>query len=230
MKQISTTAVILRRVNYGEADRILTVLTPDKGQVSLLAKGVRRSKSKLAGSLELLSETKVGYIDGRSNLKTVTSAQLVTHFSVVAKDLVMTTAAFNFIKQVDRYTQHDVDSQAYYRVLLKVLQTLDSREVDANAVFLWGYMQLLRLSGAGVNLERPLNAEKFEEDGHYRLSYEDMAFLADENGPATAKVIKFLRLVSRADDPAKLRVISGYEALSEQFASVASELVRYSNA
>ena len=49
-----TQAIVLRRTNYGEADRILKVITP-QGQRSIMAKGVRREKSKLAGGIELFA-------------------------------------------------------------------------------------------------------------------------------------------------------------------------------
>ena len=47
MKQVVTKAIVLARTNYGEADRIVSVLTADKGKVRLLAKGVRKIKSKM---------------------------------------------------------------------------------------------------------------------------------------------------------------------------------------
>ena len=55
MKQLVTEVIILARTDYGEADRILTVLSPEYGKLRLLAKGVRRVKSKLAGGIELFS-------------------------------------------------------------------------------------------------------------------------------------------------------------------------------
>jgi DNA repair protein RecO (recombination protein O) len=47
----NTQGVVLTRINYAEADRILTVLTEDFGKVSLIAKGTRKEKSKLAGGI-----------------------------------------------------------------------------------------------------------------------------------------------------------------------------------
>ena len=47
MKHINTTGVVLGRINYREADRIIKVITPDFGKVSLMARGVRKIKSKL---------------------------------------------------------------------------------------------------------------------------------------------------------------------------------------
>ncbi|HRQ86596.1 MAG TPA: recombination protein O N-terminal domain-containing protein, partial [Candidatus Saccharibacteria bacterium] len=50
MKTERTRAIILRRTNYGEADRILQLLTPE-GRKSAIARGVRKEKSKLAGGI-----------------------------------------------------------------------------------------------------------------------------------------------------------------------------------
>ena len=68
MKPTTTTsAIILKRVDYGEADRILTLLTPDHGKLSLMAKGVRKIKSKLAGGIELFSISTITFAEGRGS-------------------------------------------------------------------------------------------------------------------------------------------------------------------
>ena len=54
MKQSRTHGIVLTRVDYGEADRIITMLTPE-GKITLMVRGVRRIKSKLAGGVELFS-------------------------------------------------------------------------------------------------------------------------------------------------------------------------------
>jgi DNA repair protein RecO (recombination protein O) len=51
MRQFRTQAIILNRTDYGEADRIISFLTPDHGKVKAIAKAVRKSKSKLAGGI-----------------------------------------------------------------------------------------------------------------------------------------------------------------------------------
>jgi len=55
VKQFVTTGLVLSRTDFGEADRIITVLTPDHGKLRLMAKGVRRMKSKLAGGIDLFT-------------------------------------------------------------------------------------------------------------------------------------------------------------------------------
>ena len=68
-------AVVLRSMRYGEADRILHVYTPDRGRLSAIAKGVRRSKSRFGGRLEPYFRLRLVLYQGRSDLLTVTSAE-----------------------------------------------------------------------------------------------------------------------------------------------------------
>ena len=63
---LRTEGVILKRRNFGEADRILTIYTRDYGKVICLAKGVRRPRSKKAGHLELGSWCKIFAVHGKN--------------------------------------------------------------------------------------------------------------------------------------------------------------------
>ena len=78
MRTVRTQAIVLRRTNYGEADRILHLLTPD-GRRSVMARGVRKEKSRLAGGIELFALCDVVIGEGRGELGVLTSARLV-HF------------------------------------------------------------------------------------------------------------------------------------------------------
>jgi len=74
MKTERTRAVVLRRTNYGEADRIVQLLTP-VGRRSVMARGVRKEKSKLAGGIELFAVSDVVLGQGKGDLGVVTSAR-----------------------------------------------------------------------------------------------------------------------------------------------------------
>ena len=65
MQVFKTEAIMLRRTNYGEADRIISFITPDRGKLSAIAKGVRKPKSKLAGGLELFAASDITIAEGR---------------------------------------------------------------------------------------------------------------------------------------------------------------------
>ncbi|MEK7561678.1 MAG: DNA repair protein RecO, partial [Patescibacteria group bacterium] len=80
MNRYITKGIVLSRTDYGEADRILSFLTIDHGKVRAIAKGVRKSKSKLAGGIELFSVSDLTLIIGRGELNTLISTRLVRHY------------------------------------------------------------------------------------------------------------------------------------------------------
>lgn len=72
----ATRGYVVKRFNLGEADRIITFVTPDHGKLKAVARGVRRMKSKLAGHLELFSHVELQIATGKS-LDVITSAKLI---------------------------------------------------------------------------------------------------------------------------------------------------------
>src|SRR5690349_4424830 len=77
---VKTEAVVLRSLRYGEADRILHLYTPQRGAVSAIAKGVRRSRSRFGGRLEPYFRLHMVLYEGRSELLTVTSAETIAGY------------------------------------------------------------------------------------------------------------------------------------------------------
>ena len=74
---VKTEAVILRSMRFGEADRILHLYTPQRGRMSAIAKGVRRTRSRFGGRLEPYFRLQMVLYEGRSELMTVTSAETI---------------------------------------------------------------------------------------------------------------------------------------------------------
>lgn len=214
MKQISTEGIILKRINFSEADRILTVLTPEHGQVSMLAKGVRKSKSKLAGGLEIFSVSDINYIDGKSELKTIVSTRLKTHFKNIVSDVDRTMVAYDFMKLIESFSKH-TETREYYLLLSSGLENLNDLSLNSMLTDLWFYTSILDINGSGVNLEKPLNEKSFSEQDNYDFSYDDMSFFSTKTGHFTPNHIKFLKLVNKADNPRKLKLIEGAAELAE---------------
>ena len=92
-------AIVLRRTNYGEADRILQLLTP-KGKRSVMAKGVRRERSKLAGGIELFALCDVVLRLGRGNLALLTSSRLVAFYRHILEDYDRMQFAYTSMKLI----------------------------------------------------------------------------------------------------------------------------------
>lgn len=213
MKQFSTKIIILGRINYGEADRILNVITPDHGKLSLLAKGVRRSKSKLAGGLELFSISNVTFIDGKSEIKTVISTQLDRYFSKIVENIESTKLAYDFLKKIDKYTKESCDEQ-YFNLLISGLESLHIHDKNTEIINVWFLSQLLKLHGSAINVDTTANKLPFDENSNYEFNYDEMAFFARKDGRFEPKHIKFLRLLLKVNSPENLINIEGSQDIA----------------
>jgi DNA repair protein RecO (recombination protein O) len=215
MNQRTATAIILNRTDYGEADRILTLLTPEAGKISLLAKGVRRIKSKLAGGIELFSVSDITYIKGRGDLGTLVSTRLVKHYARIVSNLERTMLGYELIKQLHKVTEDEPEPE-YFELLQQAFEALDDDTVPVPVVKLWFGMQLLRLGGHTPNLQTDTAGQKLDATQRYDFSFDAMAFApAPDRGQFSAHHIKFLRLGFAGHQPKVLTAVQGSAALAE---------------
>src|SRR5258706_13992290 len=127
-RSYSTEAIILKRTDLGEADRIVTLFTPSKGKYHAIAKGTRRPVSKLAGHLELLSRSQLQMALGR-NLDIITQAEGRENFLHLRGELWHMTCGFYLAELVDRFVEDSTPHREIYVLLLVILLYL---EADAN--------------------------------------------------------------------------------------------------
>jgi DNA repair protein RecO (recombination protein O) len=209
MQTFRTEAIILRRTNYGEADRILNLLTPERGKVSAIAKGVRKPRSKLAGGLELFATCDVTVLQGKSDMGTVSSARLIKFYGDILKDYDRMQLAYELVKMINRAAE-TVSEPEFYYLLRDSLAYLDALSVDYRVVELWFRLRFAAALGVGLNLSMTAGGEKLQADQRYNFDFGDMAFVAHPAGRFTAEHIKLLRLAS-AKDPAVLRQVGGLD-------------------
>src|SRR6478736_6650921 len=136
MNQQLTTAIVLRRTNYGEADRILTLLTPDHGKLRVMARGVRKVKSKLAGGIQLFNISHITFMPGRGEIGTLVSTRLERHYGTIVKDLERVQLGYELIKQLDKATEDQAEA-AYFTLLHQSFEALDAAEIPLPLIRLW---------------------------------------------------------------------------------------------
>lgn len=207
MKSIRTGAIVLRRTNYGEADRILQLLTPQYGKLSAIAKGVRREKSRLAGGVELFAISDVTLVSGKSNIWTLTGATMDTFFAHILNDYERMQFGYEAIKQVSKAAEQ-VSDPAYYSLLETTLSSLNEPDIPFDVTTTWFWLQLAILHGQGLNLATDVNGMRLVEDKNYAFDNEDMAFVYQEHGDFTTEHIKLLRLLS-AQRPGVVASVKG---------------------
>lgn len=212
MNQLTTTAIVLARTNYGEADRILTLITPDYGKLRLMAKGVRKIKSKLAGGIELFSVSNITFIRGRGDIGTLVSTRLLKHYGHIIEDIERVQLGYELIKLLNKITE-DNSEPSYFELLDQSFQALDDPAIPENLVRIWFSAQLLRMGGHTPNLQTDAFGERLDPNASYEFDYDSMSFVQHDSGQLTADHIKLLRLIFNGHQPRALRQISGYQTL-----------------
>jgi len=147
-----TEAIVLRRKDIGEADRILTLLTPERGKVRVVAKGIRKPRSRKAGHLELFTRTNLLIATGR-DLGIVTQAQAVNVHRPLREDLLRHAYASYAVELMDRFTPEQQESPELYHLLAAMLGWL-SAEVDVAVAARYYELRLLALAGYQPELRR----------------------------------------------------------------------------
>jgi len=127
MHSFKTEGIILKRTNYGEADRILTIYTKNHGKIRALAKGVRKLQSRKAGSLELFNHAILFLIKGK-NLDLVTEAQSLNLFKSWRKNLIKVGIAYYLCELVDKLTPDNQPHEAVFELLKETLKKIGQKE------------------------------------------------------------------------------------------------------
>lgn len=218
MKTKRTRAIVLRRTDYGEADRIVQFLTP-AGKISVLARGVRREKSKLAGGVELLAVCDITVGQGKGELYTLTSARTEIFFGEILQDFDRLNFAYYVLRDTARAAEQ-IDEPYFFTILEQVLAALNDNSIDLSVAELWYRLQMAQTLGVAVNLERDRDGKKLIVDQRYVFSASEMAFVAHEKGEFSSDDIKVLRLAS-VTSPVVLSHISGLESILPRILSIA---------
>lgn len=126
MQGIKVEGIILKRRNLGEADRILTVFSLQRGKITVLAKGVRRITSRRAGNVEILNRVLM-YLHQGKNFLILTEATSFDTYPKLKEDLTLSTYAFHLIELVDKLTAENQENRILYEHLVSCLQKLSRK-------------------------------------------------------------------------------------------------------
>ncbi len=143
-------AIVVRTYKLGESDRIVVLLTAGRGKVRAVAKGVRRSSSRLGGRLEPAGHVAVLLAEGRE-LDVVTQAEAIDAFGELRGELGRLRDALALLEAVDQVAREGEADPKLYAMLLGALRTLATR--PAPLVVAGFYWKLLALEGVAPAVE-----------------------------------------------------------------------------
>ena len=195
-RDVKTKGLVLRRTNYGEADRILSIIAPE-GKLSVMAKGVRKARSKLAGAVEMFTLSEINVHYGRSEMGVLTGARMVRHFAELTRDLAKLELASEILKRVNTIAEGS-DAAEFFEITEQSLTALDDG-ADLEMVNAWVVLNLRRVMGEEINLYRDTKGDRLRADVNYDWNGMEGAFEVNERGDYGADEIKLLRLMQAVD-------------------------------
>jgi DNA repair protein RecO (recombination protein O) len=165
-----TSAIVIGRLSVGEADRILTLITPQYGKLRVSAKGVRKIKSRLAGHLELFSKVNLTLAKGR-NIDVITSAQSVGGFEGIATDYNRLDLAYLMAMMIDKLSLEGEQQKDLYELAEEYLDFLGNCRF-LELIELGFKLRLLNILGYLPVLSACVVCGYDKEDGNYYLNTE----------------------------------------------------------
>jgi DNA repair protein RecO (recombination protein O) len=129
--------IVLRGFPFGEADRVVVLLSPNSGKIRAVAKGVRKTKSRFGGRLEPFTHVDLVLYEGR-NLGTITQVSVIEAFPAVRSDLDRVLAAGTMVEVADAITHEGEAALRGFLLLQRGLRALEAgpRHPDLVAAFL----------------------------------------------------------------------------------------------
>lgn len=223
-KDLREKAIVLRRTKYGEADRILSLLTPS-GKIDVIAKGVRKEKSKLAGGIELFSVSEVTIHQGKTDhLGILTSTRMLKFYSNILADLEKLELASSVIRLVNKIAE-DVKDPELFDVLEQTLAGLHNG-LNTSLVESWALFNLASISGEPVNLFRDNTGLKLQAEQNYAWDNLENSLRVEPKGTITANHIKLMRLMI-ASPLAVSSKVNNVETLLKDILPVAKSISRF---
>jgi DNA repair protein RecO (recombination protein O) len=157
VKEIRDDAVVLRTYKSGESDRVVVLWTRHHGKVRVLAKGIRKTTSRLGGNLETLAYVDVDLVKTRGDFYIARHVAHRERLTTLRASYPRINAGYAVVEVMDAIPSDDVADEAIFELLTRVLLTLDDETYDPMLVPSSFYFKLLTLDGSGPVVDTCVN-------------------------------------------------------------------------
>jgi DNA repair protein RecO (recombination protein O) len=157
-----TEGIVLKSMEYEEADKIVTIYTKDYGKITAIAKGVRKTKSKFGSSLEILTYSIFLIYKGR-NIDIVSQTEILESFFSTSKEVIKFAFATNCVEIVNKLTEEREINIGLFNLLKEVLHYLRETN-DPKLLTLSFKWQTMSILGYRPSLNHCCRCNKSTED------------------------------------------------------------------
>lgn len=150
-----TSAILLRRIDFGDYDLIITFFSLKSGKISLIAKSAKKSVKRFGGMLELFSVLDIVYSRGRKkSLPVLQEASLIKPFSEIRKDITKTAYASYWAELINKWIEEGAVQKEIFFLFQYVLCELDAGIIPDAALSILFQLRFMLISGLLPNLSR----------------------------------------------------------------------------
>lgn len=231
MRSYTASTIVLRRIDLGEKDRIVTVLAREQGKLSAVAKGARRPGSKLAGASEPFTYSKMFLSSGR-DLEVLTQAEIKESFPNVRQDITAVAYGLYILDLVNQFTDERQPHPEIFDTLLSVMYVLEGG-ADPEVAARYFELHLLEMLGYEPQFDACLRCGKSAEQGQIGFSPSHGGLVCDACGTlpsdvmwipsALASYVNALRKV----EPHKIKDLKFPKGARRDLANVLKWHIRY---
>ncbi len=218
---IRTKMVAIKRTDFGEADRIIQVITPE-GVFSVIAKGVRKEKSKMAGAIEPFSVSDIVLAKGRGDLYGLRSARLDKFYGGILKNYETLSCGYDILSSLRNVSTDDKVGSELFNSIIEAFEALD-KGLDVAIIRTWWLVRLAEVTSGELNLERDVFGNKLDGELYYRYDHSDCGLVVDKLGNINKNHIKILRLM-RFNSPEAICKVSNIGRYMPDCYSLAQKL------
>ena len=170
MSPFSSPAILIRRLDYGDFDLIITFLTYQQGKLTAIAKSAKRSTKRFSGILELFSLLDI-VVTGSKGLPVLTEASLSSPLNHIREDITKTAFASYWAELINDTLEEGRQLIAVFQLLDHVLRALDAGKIPDEVLSILFQMRLLTLSGLCPNLNYCCTCHSDMTDtGQYKIN------------------------------------------------------------
>jgi len=226
MSSYSTPAIVLRKVDFGDYDLVITFFTLKEGKISAIAKSAKKSTKRFAGILELFSALNVVFSTGRrKGLPILQEATLKYPFPSIRTSMLKTAYASYWAELINEWMESGQEQGEIYQLFQYILRKLDSCQASEAALSILFQMKFITLSGLSPNLRQcsvcRIEVEKIKET-RVQFDFAKGGILCDRCASKTLRntflskgIIKQLLWIESGDLVKAVRVKFTSDALRE---------------
>jgi DNA repair protein RecO (recombination protein O) len=152
VKKYTTTAIVLKNISYGDANKIYTLLTKDSGKISAAARGVRKITSKRAGSLDSISLVRVELSEDAKGYKSVLEVKCLNSFSNIKADLMCSLGVIYLAELIDKFLENDHKNEEIFALFYHTLGLLNKADWDRDLIIAFFEVYFCKAMGFEMTL------------------------------------------------------------------------------